>query len=316
NYWQKIINLTFADNKFEAIHLHDLPLAQVAAKFAKKYQIPFVLDLHENRPEIMREYRHVNTFPGRYLSSIRAWKNYEEKYLKIADRVIVVTREAAQYYGQRFLLPEAKIFVVQNYTASEEFLKLAEKSEKISKYADKFLLVYFGDTGLRRGTATIIAAANLLRAQPEIHFLIIGDSKEQQLLHKMVQNLQLQNVELTGWLALPEAISYIKVADIGLCPFLRNIHHDTTFANKMFQYLALGIPVLVSDCVAQKRVVQEEKCGLIFKAGEAEDLQRKIQKMQKSTDYKLWRRNATNMTQSKYDWQVASLNLRKVYESL
>jgi glycosyltransferase involved in cell wall biosynthesis len=313
NYWKKILELTFTQNSFDAIHLHDLPLAQIAHQFAQKYQIPFVLDLHENRPEIMKSYQHLNTFPGKYLSSIKAWRKYEEKFVKLADRVIVVTPEAADYYGQKYSLSPAEFTVVENYIDTEEFIKLAESSGRISKYSNKFLVVYFGDTGLRRGTMEILQVAKKLKSNPSVHFIIIGNSKEQQILEAAQQNLDLDNLDLLGWLPIEKAVEYIKISQIGLCPFHRNIHHDTTFANKMFQYLALGIPVLVSDCTAQKRVVQAEKCGMIFPAAKVDALQEKIEQMQNSADYHEWSQNAQTMTKSRYHWKNSAQKLREVY---
>ena len=42
--------------------------------------LPVTLDLHENRPEIMKFYKHVNSFLGKLLISPKKWKIAEEKY--------------------------------------------------------------------------------------------------------------------------------------------------------------------------------------------------------------------------------------------
>ena len=42
-----------------------------------------------------------------------------------------------------------------------------------------------------------------------------------------------------------------------ISPLLRNLHHDTTYANKIFQYMALAKPLLVSDATAQKNIILE-----------------------------------------------------------
>jgi glycosyltransferase involved in cell wall biosynthesis len=53
---------------------------------------------------------------------------------------------------------------------------------------------------------------------------------------------------------------------------LRNVHHDTTYANKIFQYMALGKPLVVSDCTAQANLIEGEACGLIHMANNPESL--------------------------------------------
>ena len=54
-------------NNLEALHIHDMMLAKAAFDANKKFDLPTVLDLHENRPEIMRHYRWVNNLSGRLL---------------------------------------------------------------------------------------------------------------------------------------------------------------------------------------------------------------------------------------------------------
>ena len=316
SYWKKYLTSIFAENNFDAIHLHDLPLAKVAKELSLKYKIPFVLDLHENRPEIMKLYHHVKTFPGNVIISIKRWQQYQKKYANMADELILVTNEAKEDYLNKYNLNPQKVTVVPNFVDLDTLNAISLDNSIIKNYHDKYVVVYFGDTGLRRGTSTIIQAANLLKEFKEIHFLIIGNSREDEYLKREKKESDLSNVELTGWVPFEKAASYIKVAQIGLCPFLRNTHHDTTFANKMFQYMALGKPVIVSDCISQKNLINNEDCGLVFTAGNADDLAKKILDMKRSPKYNEWSKNSTNAVLNKYNWQNAAQKLIKVYENL
>ncbi len=316
NYWRKFLKKVFSQYKFDAIHLHDLPLAKVVKEFSVKHQIPFVLDLHENRPEIMKLYDHVRTFPGNFIISIKRWQQYQKKSIKIADKLILVTNEAKNDYLSKYNVNPQKITVISNYVDLDDLNSFSFDNTILEKYNDKFVMVYFGDTGLRRGTATIIQAANLLKEHKNIHFIIIGKSREDDCLKRKIGEFDLSNVELTGWLPLNKAVSYIKASQIGLCPFLRNAHHDTTYANKMFQYMAYGKPVIVSDCTAQKKLIENEKCGLVFEAGNAADLAKIILEMKQSSRYKKWSENAFNIVLNKYNWKNAAEQLIILYQEL
>ncbi|HPS63676.1 MAG TPA: hypothetical protein PLK82_11485, partial [Bacteroidales bacterium] len=59
--------------------------------------------------------------------------------------------------------------------------------------------------------------------------------------------------------------SYICAADAGLSPILKSEQHDTTVANKMFQYSLFGKPILVSDCEPQVRIIRADKSGLVHR---------------------------------------------------
>ena len=61
------------------------------------------------------------------------------------------------------------------------------------------------------------------------------------------------------------------ISDIGLSPLYRNQHHDTTYANKIFQYISFNVPLLCSDSLAQAELVSKFNCGKIFKEKNVED---------------------------------------------
>ena len=64
--------------RVEVIHVHDMVVAEAVHRANKEFKLPVVLDLHENRPEIMKEYPHLKKMPNKYLISPEKW----EKMLK------------------------------------------------------------------------------------------------------------------------------------------------------------------------------------------------------------------------------------------
>jgi len=315
SFWYRNLNRIINKVKPDAIHIHDLPLVKTGIRLSRKHKIPVVADYHENRPEIMKMYHHVQTFPGKYLISIKGWHNYQIKQTPNVDRLILVTEEAKEYYANYYGINAGKITVLPNYISTERFKTYDLTNETASGNERSFTVVYFGETGLRRGTMTILESAKLLR-EKNIKFIIIGNSREQSLLEKTVKNLELNNVTLTGKLPVPEAMKIISSSDVGLCPFLRNIHHDTTYANKMFQYMALGKPVIVSDCTAQVNVVTLENCGMVFSSGDASDLSEKILSLSDKSTYEVLSKNAKSCIYSKYNWETSGVRLTDLYNGL
>jgi UDP-N-acetylglucosamine:LPS N-acetylglucosamine transferase len=78
----------------EVIHVHDMVVAGAAYAANKNFRLPVVLDLHENRPEIMKEYPHLKKVPNKYLISPDQWKKAEGKFIKMSYKTVVVTQEA------------------------------------------------------------------------------------------------------------------------------------------------------------------------------------------------------------------------------
>jgi glycosyltransferase involved in cell wall biosynthesis len=305
------------ETQIDAIHIHDLQIAR--AVFNIKSNKKIVLDLHENRPEIMKFYSHVNSFLGKLLIYPIRWKKFEYRYIKLANKVIVVTDSAKRYYIKEVNVEADKIAVVPNTIRRKFYEDVVFDDKIISKYKGTFNLLYLGETGLRRGTKELIQAIDSVKdVIPNVKLIIVGKSREDEILRHEVDSLKLNEfVELTGWQNFETFQSYLKIAKIGFSPLHRNIHHDTTFANKIFQYMSFGLPVVVSDSTAQKEVIEECNCGLIHKAGNVQEIADCIIKLYK--DEKLIKslgENARKGIQEKYNWENTSKELVNLYANL
>jgi glycosyltransferase involved in cell wall biosynthesis len=316
NFWKKHIKKALDQGHYDVMHVHDLPLLKPCLELSRERDIKLVADFHENRPEIMKMYHHVNSFPGNMLISIKQWQAYQRDFAPLADHLILVTPEAQEYYHREYGIPLEKVSVVPNYTDPERLYGLKINQGIIDKYKGKIVLSYLGNTGIRRGTRTIIEAARLLKDDPDFHFVIIGESREQAQLHKLADQYGLKNLELTGYIPFREAVSYIMASSAGLCPFLRNIHHDTTYANKMFQYMAFGKAIIASDCPSQVNILQKENCGLVFKAGDPASLAGSVKILKDSKLLKALGDNGREAVLKKYNTATGNGALARLYEKM
>lgn len=316
NFWKKHILDQLNKGNYDIVHFHDLNLAKVSLEAAHERGLRVVGDYHENRPEIMKLYDHVRSFPGNVLISLKKWDQFQIRYSKMLDHLILVTDEAKEYYEQHYDVLGSKITVIENFPQLDQILVWPIDEEIVEKYRNKKMLVYYGDSGLRRGTDTIIEAARILKNEKELHFVIIGTSREQEKLISLREQYGLNNVELTGEMPIEKAISYFKASIAGLCPFLRNIHHDTTYANKLFQYMAFSKPVIVSDCTAQVNVVEHSHCGLIHEAGNAQDLADKVLELVNGGGYDQMSQHAGDSVKEKYNINTSKQKLINLYKQL
>jgi hypothetical protein len=95
-FWRGFLDQLVREFKIDAIHVHDLPLTEVAARICRKNHIPLTVDLHENWPAYLRISTHTQSLAGRLLSPNKRWVGYEKKTLSAADHIVVVVEEAAQ----------------------------------------------------------------------------------------------------------------------------------------------------------------------------------------------------------------------------
>jgi glycosyltransferase involved in cell wall biosynthesis len=305
--------------KPDVLHIHDMPLARVVINLNRRFKKTIVLDLHEDRPEIMRYYGHVQRGLGRYLISVKKWRQVQLDLMRASDHLILVTEEAKAKYVDLGVVNDAKVTVVPNTIRPDIFLSYPDDLRVQENLEGNLIILYLGDTGLRRGTDTAVKAMPLILSQePHVRLVLVGKNKEDGQLKALAETLGVaKQVLFEGWQDVVKFPAYIKASDICISPLKRNPHHDTTFANKLFQYMALGKPVLVSDCPAQLRVVEDCSCGLIHEADNPESFAEKALLLLKDPQLRQkMGENALKSVQSTWNWDITGRGLLKLYERI
>lgn len=303
--------------KIEVIHIHDMQIAAAVFKANKMLNLKTILDLHENRPEIMKFYPHLQKLPGNLLISPKIWKKREAIFINKALHVIVVTQEAKNEIVERVGVDKNKIVVVPN-TVHKNYQKNAIVNEEIiERYKDNFVVLYLGDTGLRRGLSTAIESVlSLKNSIQNIKLVIVGNNSTDEVLKSQTVELGIADyVDFEGWQSEKLFPSYIKASNVCISPLHRNIHHDTTYANKIFQYMSFAKPVLVSDAISQKKIVEKNNSGLVHKAADVVDFTSKM--LQLYNDKKLSLQLGSNgkaFIENEFCWELTSKNLIALYK--
>jgi glycosyltransferase involved in cell wall biosynthesis len=304
------------EHSLQYIHVHDLQIARSIFYLKKKLNLKITLDLHENRPEIMRFYSHVNSTLGKLTIYPSIWKKFEEKYIHLADKVIVVTESAVDYYAYKFNADRSKFVVVPNTVRKEFYEDFTITQEIIDRFKGQFNFLYLGETGRRRGTFELIEAMKILKEKDvKANLIMVGTSKDEPVLRDKVKEFGLEHsVFIEGWQKFDLFQSYLSVSQVGMCPLHRNIHHDTTFANKIFQYASFGLPVIASDSTAQMKVLKQMKCGIFHKEKNTQELAEKMVEIYSyEKELKELSKNAKKAIESSFNWGEISKSLLKLY---
>jgi glycosyltransferase involved in cell wall biosynthesis len=307
------------ENNIEVIHIHDIQIAETAFKSNKKLQLKTVLDLHENRPEIMKFYPHLQKFPGKFMISSTKWKSKEEEFIKKTDAVVVVTEESKNEIVSRVGKLEKNIFVVPNTVHKSYYNKAKIQQKIIEKYKNNFVFLYVGDTGIRRGLQTAIEAISVLKDKiPTVKLVIVGSNSSDIFLKQQVEDLNIQKyVDFEGWQNENLFPSYIMASSICISPLHRNLHHDTTYANKIFQYMSFAKPLLVSDATSQKNIVEKAQSGLIHKAENVDDFVEKALELYHVEVARIkFGENGKAFIENDFYWEKTSEKLIELYANL
>ena len=109
-------------------------------------------------------------------------------------------------------------------------------------------------------------------------------------------------VSITGRLPFREVEQRLSRADIGLIPHYATEAWNTTIPNKLFDYMALGLPVIVSEARPTPRIVEETACGEVFRDRNASDLARCILALTDPNGAIARRTNGRAAVRTRYNW--------------
>ncbi len=307
------------NNKIESLHIHDIRIAQAVFNANKKHNLPVVLDLHDNMPEVMKLYPHLQKFPGKYIISPKKWKIKEEQFILKSDRVISVSPEFLETLKTRIPASSNKLVLVPNTIRKSFFEDYKVDKTITNRYKNNFVILYLGDTHLRRGLQTAISAAKKISLDiPNLKLVIVGKNTTDTILKQQVKDLEIEHlVDFEGWKNVSLFQSYILASDICISPLHRNLQHDVAYANKIFQYMSLAKPLLVSDAIAQKRLIEKANSGLVHKEKDVADFSAKILTLYKSSELRTdLGKNGERFIKNEFCWEQTSKKLIDLYNNL
>jgi len=313
NFWRNFLNEIFNKETYDAIHIHDLPLAIIGYEFKNKYNIPLTIDLHENWPAYLRMSVHTNTVLGRILSSNKQWEKYEKRMCNVSDNIIVVVDESKQRLIQAGIQSD-KISVVSNTLNLDHFILLSESKPN----TQNFTFFYAGGINYHRGIQNvIIAIQEVIKEFPQIQFQILGEGSYKSKLIKLASDLSLDNnIKFLGWKSFNEMIQLLGKSDIALIPHLKSDHTDSTIPHKLFQYMFAEKPIIASNCAPIERIINETKTGIIYQHDSTEELAKKLKYVIANSKklHDLYP-NGKNAVLDKYNWETDKKQLLKIYSN-
>lgn len=309
-FWKRFLREIFANHSFNAIHIHDLPLAKIGFEFSKKYQLKFILDLHENWHALLEISTHTQTFLGKLLCSIPQWEKYEKEYVARADRIIVVVDEMKERVVKLGVLPE-KISVVANTLN----LKLFNFPEPLKDH-NHVTLVYGGGVNYHRGLQYALRAIPLLKEKvPNIRLWIIGGGSYLENLKTEAASLSISSyVTFWGWKKQHELLELVSQSDYAIIPHISSAQTEAGLPHKLFQYMYAGIPILASDCAPVQRIISETGTGLIFRNKDAESFAETLLNLISDKSFREQiPENGRKWVQEKYNWNRDAEFLVELY---
>jgi glycosyltransferase involved in cell wall biosynthesis len=154
-------------------------------------------------------------------------------------------------------VPDNKVTYIAYGTDVDMFNPSIDGSSirKELKVEDKFVVLYAGALGQANDIDTLLRAAERLKKEERIRFVLFGDGKERARLETDAKNKDLHNVIFAG--TRPKNDMPLIVASADAClAILQDIPaFRTTYPNKVFDYMAAGrASIIVIDGITRELI--------------------------------------------------------------
>ena len=299
----KIIKAALEEDA-DLYQFHDpelLPWAKLLQVLGKKV----IFDMHENYAKSMLTKHWVNPGMRRFLFLLYSFV----EYLLLMKMPVIYVEESYPKYSH--IGPST---TVRNMPMLDEITNIRETKYSIPTVG------YIGDVSVERGTLTILKSLQVLKEQGvTVHWECIGDldkNHEMDVL-RFIQQHHLEGIRMRGYLPPMDGWRIISRCHVGLAVLLPLANYVESYPTKMFEYMALGLPVLVSNFRLYREVVERYRCGLTVDPEKPEELANAIRWLlehpQESEKMGL---RGIEATMSVFKWETEAQKLLDLYKSL
>ena len=257
-----LAGLLLARGKYRLIYATSPPLFVGGAALALSFlrRLPMVFEVRDLWPESAVE---LGELRGARAQRLATW--LEERCYQRARRIVVVTEDFKARLTARGYPPE-KLVVIPNGANTEVFSPRPRDTTLLKELGidtDQYVAIFTGLHGLAQGMDTILEAAQLLRSEPGITFLLVGEGPLKPALVERASKMAMENVVFHGAVREPELPRYLSLADVGLHAYRRLPILRGALPVKMFSYMASGLPVVLAAEGEAGRLLQTARAGVV-----------------------------------------------------
>ena len=219
-------------------HLHDPELIPMGI-FLKALNKKVIFDFHELVYHQIEDKDYLNPKIKKVAKNI--YKAFESIAVSEFDGLILAEDGYREYFEKNYKNRFDKIEFIRNYPR----ISVLEKVKPHPCTKTKPIVAYLGDLTYIRGILHMLKAVELLEGKVE--FMLIGKWGSKEIEEKAKNEKGWQYTNYLGFLPPETAYSHLKNADIALALVHPVKNHMTSRLVKIFEYMGLGIPALLSD---------------------------------------------------------------------
>lgn len=260
------------DTSLDVIHAHSPILCGLPAHVvARRLGLPSVYEIRAFWEDAAEERGQGRRGSLRY-ASVRAM---ETRLARSSDAVVTICEGLRRDLVTRGV-PEDRLFVVPNGVDAERFAPRPRDLELEARlgFSNKTVIAYIGTLFGFEGVPLMLAAlGRLCDARDDVRGLVVGHGEHEAEIARAVEDLGLAGrVAIVGKAPRDEVARYYALADVLCYPRRRHRITELVTPLKPLEAMSMGKAIICSDVGGLRELVRDEQTGVLFRAGDAEDL--------------------------------------------
>ena len=252
-----------------------LTAAWAAARVARGWRVPWVFEVQDLWPSFPVAMGAVPTALAR-----RQLFALEKRLYESAAHIVPLSPDMSAYVAGLGIAP-GKITTLLNGTdldlAARATPETVAKLRQAQGLTGQKVVLYAGTFGRANDVPTVVAAAETMVAtDPAVTFLFLGHGYYAPLVAAAAARWP-GRIRLVGGQPRHAVFSWFALADVAVVSFLAMSVLDTNSPAKLYDALAVGTPVVVTNQGWTKALVEEYGCGWYAPAGDAAGLASRLQ---------------------------------------
>ncbi|ROL62282.1 glycosyltransferase family 1 protein [Bacteroidetes/Chlorobi group bacterium ChocPot_Mid] len=295
------------------LHKHHHDFHYGGAWLKKHLGLPFILHVDGI------EYWVKKNWGKLYFSHLLRWA--EDTELEASDAIIVISDSLKRQLVE-YGVNGDKIHVVPNGVHPDQFYpEIGDKGLKKSLgLEDRFIVGYTGTFGRWHGVEVLAESVkHIVKRIPNAVVMFVGDGDLRPKIEEITKRDGVfDKIMITGFVPFTDIPHYLSMFDVAVSPCINN--DDNEFFNspvKLFEYMAMGKPIVASSVGQQGVVIENGVNGLLHEEKQPEELAERIFEIYSNKDLadrlgKEARRRAIE----KHDWKFNAQAILDAYKGV
>ena len=315
-----LVLLLLLSKRIDLMHAHNPPdLTGIACLLVSKItRVPYVFEVHDRAPEL-----YCGEMGLKESSVIfKLMKGIEYLVITNSRGIITVNEHTAAYFKQFGGPIPVAIYtgtkINLNKFRKTPFLNKKGKSERIILYQGTLDMATIGEPGFYNLELPLDSMPSILKNFPDAVLVYVGAGSGRPKLENRSRLMGLgDKVIFTGFISQKEVFNWINRAEIVLIPFGNNPNCHTTVPSKLYEYMAVGKPIVATRLPGILEILDHKRNGLLFTVNSITDFTDCV--LQLFNDSKLAERLSSNAQRDfllKYSQEKNWPKLISLYDSI